>query len=159
MAKGKICVIDGCCKPEKARGWCNAHWYRWYRHGDPIAGRSAWGEPERWLREVAFCYEGDECLIWPFGRITAGYGNLYFGGEWGYAHRRVCEEVNGPATTPKHEAAHSCGKGHEGCVTKKHLRWATHAENMADMLEHGTSNLGKKFRRAKPVEISLEMVQ
>ena len=34
----KHCSIDGCEKPRKARGWCDAHWCRWRRHGDQLAG-------------------------------------------------------------------------------------------------------------------------
>lgn len=32
-----ICSIEGCEKPHYARGWCKKHWYRWRRHGDPLA--------------------------------------------------------------------------------------------------------------------------
>lgn len=32
------CAIDGCERPVSKRGWCNAHYLRWYRHGDPLAG-------------------------------------------------------------------------------------------------------------------------
>lgn len=27
------CVIDGCCDPQLARGWCRKHYLRWYRIG------------------------------------------------------------------------------------------------------------------------------
>lgn len=33
------CSVNGCERAVKARGWCNAHWSRWKRHGDPAAGR------------------------------------------------------------------------------------------------------------------------
>jgi hypothetical protein len=55
----------------------------------------------------------------------------------------VCEQVNGPPPSSKHEVAHSCGRGHEGCVNRRHLRWATRKENHADRIKHGT--LGKKL--------------
>lgn len=31
-----ICSIEGCEKPTYARGWCEKHWARWHRHGDPV---------------------------------------------------------------------------------------------------------------------------
>lgn len=30
------CAIPGCGKPHRARGWCKAHYSKWYRHGDPL---------------------------------------------------------------------------------------------------------------------------
>lgn len=33
------CSIDGCGKRAiNSRGWCNAHYHRWQRHGDPLGG-------------------------------------------------------------------------------------------------------------------------
>lgn len=34
----KTCSIEGCEKVAKARGWCNAHWLKWRKYGDPAAG-------------------------------------------------------------------------------------------------------------------------
>lgn len=49
-----VCSIDGCDSTTFARGWCNAHYKRWYRHGDPTAPRQA-----RTLAECAPIIEGD----------------------------------------------------------------------------------------------------
>lgn len=37
----RICIIEGCDKPVKckSRGWCNPHYQRWYRHGDPLISK------------------------------------------------------------------------------------------------------------------------
>ena len=32
------CIVTGCIDPAIARGWCNAHYRRWRRHGDPLGG-------------------------------------------------------------------------------------------------------------------------
>ena len=37
MAK-RTCSIDGCDRSHAARGWCNTHWARWRKHGDPLVG-------------------------------------------------------------------------------------------------------------------------
>lgn len=34
----RICSIDGCERPAKVRGWCQVHYMRWYRNGDPEVG-------------------------------------------------------------------------------------------------------------------------
>lgn len=37
MANSLICSVDGCSNPSKARGWCDKHWSRWRKFGDPEA--------------------------------------------------------------------------------------------------------------------------
>ena len=32
---GRLCVIDGCGRPQYARGWCERHWKRHRKYGDP----------------------------------------------------------------------------------------------------------------------------
>ena len=140
-----LCSIENCGKPVRARGWCNAHWCRWRRHGDPCGGGTFIGEPERFLREVVLTYDGTDCLIWPYSKHGAGYAQIRDKeGKNRPVARLVCEERHGPPPTPDHEAAHSCGNGHEACVTKRHLDWKTHAGNMADTLLHGTHNRGER---------------
>lgn len=76
------------------------------------------------------------CLIWPFSRNPSGYAGFTVLGVRHYAHRYMCELVNGPPPTPKHEAAHSCGQGHMGCVHPNHLSWKSVAENVQDSWDH-----------------------
>lgn len=52
----------------------------------------------------------------------------------------MCELAHGPAPSGKHQAAHNCGKGHEGCVNPRHLEWKTNKENSIDKIRHGTTN-------------------
>jgi hypothetical protein len=139
MATDKICSIDGCSKQAKHRGWCAAHYHRWQRHGDPLGGRTSWGEPDKFLRDVVMQFGRNECLIWPFSRNSeTGYAVMRRDGKTKLVSRIVCEETNGKPPSKSHISAHSCGNGHLGCVTQKHLRWATYAENEADKKEHGT---------------------
>lgn len=83
-------------------------------------------------------FAGDECLTWPFSTAPTGYGMLGHLGEQLYAHRYMCELVNGPPPSPTHEAAHSCGRGKFGCVDPRHLSWKTPTENALDSKGHGT---------------------
>src|SRR5690606_24396026 len=116
------------------------------RAADPIMEK---GHPERFFREVALVYEGDECLIWPYARSDAGYAHGWVDGALHNIHRLVCEVVNGPPPTPDHQAAHNCGNGDLGCVAKGHLQWKTPVENSADMLIHGTRERGDQRYNAK----------
>jgi hypothetical protein len=83
-------------------------------------------------------YDADFCLIFPFFRDPNGYGTLRHNGKTHYAHRLMCELVNGPPPGPEYEAAHSCGNGDEGCANPRHLSWKTKAGNRQDSLAHGT---------------------
>lgn len=153
--RGSVCQVDGCGKPAKARGWCGAHYRRWHKHGDPgesFPRGSSVGSPQRYFYEVVLAYEGDDCLPWTFGRSSDGYGRMRHGGKARNVHRVVCEEENGPPPSSKHDAAHSCGKGHEGCVAKRHLSWKTRSKNQMDRVAHGTSNRGEQCGAAKITE-------
>ena len=96
------------------------------------------GRAIRWLCENAD-HKGKDCLIWPFSRLR-GYGQFKHEGEKYYAHRYMCELAHGPAPTPEHQAAHSCGQGDRGCVNPNHLSWKTQSGNQLDRRLHGTKN-------------------
>jgi hypothetical protein len=87
-----------------------------------------------YLAEV-ISYTGNLCVLWPFGRKGTGYGEVQFGNGQKVisVHRWVCEQVNGSPPKRNMDAAHSCGKGKFGCITPRHLCWATWAENIADL--------------------------
>jgi hypothetical protein len=103
------------------------------------------GEPRAFL-EQSLKIETDECIIWPYA-TAKGAAKI---GKFSYVVSRIiCEKVYGAPPTKKHEAAHCCGKGHLGCINWKHLRWATHQENDADKIIHGTSNRGRNNGSAK----------
>lgn len=85
-------------------------------------------------------YDGDDCLRWPWSTDPrTGRGWVGYLGRTRWAHRIMCELVNGPPPTPKHQASHSCGRGHTGCVHPKHLSWKTQSGNQLDRRKHGTT--------------------
>lgn len=135
MLRGPVCTVEGCNSKPRGRGLCNMHWLRWRKHGDPLGGRTPNGESLRYFKEVVCRYDREDCLLWPYGRGGNGYAQI---GDV-YVHRLACESRHGPAPEGKPEAAHSCGNGHLGCVSPKHLRWASHVENMDDMAVQGRS--------------------
>jgi len=149
MAISQVCSIPDCGKRHKAHGWCAMHYGRWRKHGDINGGATPKGDAMRFYREVALVYDGDECLIWPYSRNVGGYGTMRYGGRKRIVPRLVCIETNGEPPTSKHAAAHSCGKGHEGCVAKRHLSWKTAVGNAADMVIHGTRLIGDRRWNAK----------
>lgn len=97
------------------------------------------GKAFRWLMEHVN-HQGDACLIWPFGvdrRVNRGM--LGYNGRHYWAHRFMCELAHGAPPTPKHQAAHNCGKGHYRCVNPRHLEWKTNAQNQLDRAKNGNA--------------------
>lgn len=69
--------------------------------------------------------------------------------ETNIASRKMCILAHGPPPSENHQAAHSCGKGHEACVNPRHLYWATQVDNMKDQIVHGTRAYGMRHGRRK----------
>jgi hypothetical protein len=158
------CSIDGCNDnahhdARGSRGLCSRHYGRLLRHGDPLSGRRSPGEALSFLKTVAAHYTGDDCLMWDYHTLANGYGQVRVGAKQALAHRYVCKVVKGPPPTPKHEAAHSCGNGHLGCVNPNHLEWKTRTENAADMVVHGTLALGERHGMAKLTEDAVREIR
>lgn len=158
MTSARLCSIPGCGKTHKGKGFCASHYKRLRLHGDPLGGGVSPEEPRRFYHEVVLQYDGDDCLIWPYTRNGCGYGRIQRNGKRREVHRVLCEDTKGPPPTPKHESAHSCGKGHLGCVTKGHLSWKTHKENNDDKLAHGTHNRGERHPLAKLTEAEARQI-
>jgi hypothetical protein len=147
MAKSRICLIPNCGKPVKTRGWCKAHYSRWWQYGDPQAERK-WGQAQRFIQDVLLPMQTDECVKWPFSTDTHGRPRLSVHNRSVVGTRYLCALVHGNPPTAKHQAAHSCGQGAASCCNPKHLYWATRVENEADKLVHGTSNRGARNGQA-----------
>ena len=134
-------------------GLCSKHYQRFKKHGDPTIVKEQPSPAKDWALAHKD-HTSDECLIWPFHIGKDGYGRIHYpnGGQLTTAARFMCLLAHGKPPTPKHETAHSCGKGNEGCVNPKHLYWATPTENQADRVTHGTSNRGAQQWNAKLTE-------
>jgi hypothetical protein len=65
-------------------------------------------------------------------------------------HTLVCVAFHGPPPSPDHEVAHGDGSRSNNVWTN--LRWATHQENAADMIEHGRTNRGTAAHQGKLCE-------
>ena len=147
MANPRICTVAGCDNTHYARGWCQRHYASWRAHGDPLAAqpKTPEGQPLAYL--LAHMHDAT-CPSWPFSNLR-GYARLQYEGRVQYAHRVVCKMVNGPPPSLKHEAAHNCGNGSQGCFRAACLEWKTGSENQADRRRHGTDNRGSRHGMAR----------
>lgn len=108
--------------------------------------------------ERAKIYDGDDCLIWPFSKRKEGYGRIKIGDALYSPHRIICEFENGPPPSDIHHAAHSCGRGIDGCVSRRHLAWKLPVDNEADKILHGTVCLGERSPSARLTEASVRSI-
>jgi hypothetical protein len=157
MAKSPICSVPDCGKPRLTRLYCSSHNHRFVRHGDPLAGGPPVGLPAKHLVEVVLPYDGDDCIEWPFTRMVSGYGQVTFKKRKCLVHRLVCELTNGPPPIASMDAAHNCGNPR--CVTPKHVRWATRAENLSDRHAHGTATIGERHGHSKLTETDVHEIR
>lgn len=156
--RSKSCLVDGCIKnahrdANGKLGYCCMHYKRFKAHGNPLTVKVTPSPALDWIAEHAG-YKGDGCLEWPFAHGEDGYGRVRVArtGSTMTASRFMCVLAHGDSPSPKHEAAHSCGLGHQGCVNPKHLYWATSKENHADKIIHETTNRGERYGLAKLTE-------
>ena len=91
----------------------------------------------------------DECIVWPYGKSSNGYGRVKVDGKMCLTHRvalqltkprptgKVCsirgDWVNGDRLQAAHGPCHN-----PACFNPQHLSWKTHAENMGDKERDGT---------------------
>lgn len=152
------CLADGCVEPSVAKGLCKPHWHRMRRYGSPTGGKYREGAASEWL-VAHVSHAGSECLTWPFGRNSRGYGAVGFRGRRVGAHRAMCILAHGEPPKANSHAAHSCGKGHEGCVNPRHISWKTPKENQRDRAAHGTHSRGQKNVRALVTEDDVKAIR
>lgn len=113
------------------------------------------GKGARYLWLLAHVgHQGDDCLFWPFPPHE-GYRSLSYLGVSYSAHRFMCELANGQRPEG-YEAAHSCGRGGEGCLNPRHLSWKTRTENERDKFRHGGTawNAGKAQEKLTAADVA-----
>lgn len=146
------CRIEGCGGRVRTLGLCDAH-YSLHRRGGNVnrPKRESKGKSEgiAFLEALVSEPASDDCIPWPFGSHSNGYGAVIFEGRQITASRAVCIMAHGAPQDADLHAAHSCGNGHKGCVNPRHIRWDTPSGNHADRARHGTLLAAERHPRAK----------
>lgn len=160
MAKAALCKVAGCIKTVTAKGLCSTHYSRLRTNGSAyIVKVPKNGTLPQWIRDHVD-WGGDGCLIWPFSRNPNGYAcQVSMDGRKVYAHDHMCRLAHGDKPSPKHEVAHSCGHGRQGCVHPGHIRWATRKENMVDMMGHGRTTRGTRSCHQRLTEDEVRQIR
>lgn len=150
------CKVEGCERKPYGLTYCLAHLSRFKRYGSPTSGRAMVGDGLKFIAALDRDDDSPECIHWPWG--IKDYPQTTVDGKVVIVSRLLCEQMYGPPPTAAHQAAHSCGNGHLGCVKPKHLRWATPAENGADIRKHGTQR-GERNAFAKLTDAQVEEIR
>jgi len=117
------CSVESCQRVNEARGYCQLHYNRLMKHGDPLIG----GKPTR-KQQFASSYleDANGCWIWNRSLVTGGYA-AFWDGQTVSGHRWSYEHFIGPV--PKGmQLDHLCRV--RECVNPHHLEPVTLAENV-----------------------------
>lgn len=151
MATQRICSIPGCNKPRLAQERCSTHYSQLFRSGKMKRVYAPHKQGAAFL-EAALTSETDDCIIWPYGKSSSGYGEI---GSLG-AHNIICRRAYGDPPPNKTLACHSCGK--RDCVNKRHLRWGSSRDNTDDAIKHKTTLQGERHPNAKISELQAQEI-
>lgn len=160
MKKG--CSVKGCPDAHEARGFCNKHYIRWKKYGDPLVYRHG-RERGAKLSEVVQ-YElsrsvllNNGCLKTQSALDEKGYGHVTFCGKRRRLTRLVLENKIGRHLAKGEQANHTCHN--PSCINPEHLYVGTHQRNMADMVASKRQVKGARSHWAKLTESAVRRIR
>ena len=135
------CKIKGCENKYRTAGFCNAHYLRNYRHGDPNIKKSKWNEKLDYKVSESNCFE-----VTSHKPGNHGYPLIMHKKKCLPAHRKIYEEMFGEI--PKGQLVrHKCDN--RLCINPEHLELGTFKDNMNDKVKRGRQAKGEQNARSK----------
>jgi hypothetical protein len=118
------CLVDGCTRRVRGRGWCGTHYERWRKTGSVELRRRPTSAERFW----SFVDAAGDCWLW-LGTKSRGYGTFYHDrhAHSVVAHRWAYEYLCGPIGDGL-QLDHLCRN--PSCVNPDHLEPVTGAENI-----------------------------
>jgi hypothetical protein len=154
------CGHKDCERPLYALGWCQLHYVRVRKHGNPEGGNTHAPPEVRFWRGVKKAGP-DECWIKTAKR--GKYASFQPGGKGSpsvLAHRFAYEITKGPIPNGL-IVMHSCDN--RRCVNPAHLSVGTHKDNTADMIAKGrharVAPVGEASGKAVITEADVRMIR
>ena len=140
------CIVDGCDRQSKAKGYCNTHYERIRKNGTLDLTRIPDTRPIH--ERIMDCIEMlPESGCWLFVGPGGEYGQILVYGEKAPrpVHRVMWEHANGPIP-PGMFVLHKCDIGR--CCNPSHLFIGTQQVNMTDKVNKQRQARGEKMGNA-----------
>lgn len=145
------CKVEGCANKYRYGGFCNAHYLRNLRYGDPLIKKKKWKEKLNYKITQDGCYE-----VISHKPGNHGYPLVSYKGKSQPAHRKVYEEMF--AEIPKgFLVRHKCDN--RICVNPEHLELGTFEDNMNDKVERGRQAKGEGNASSKLKEWQVKEIK
>jgi len=126
----KVCAVESCDLPSRARGWCPKHYRRWKLYGDPAAVTVIRGDELSRFWAKVDRRGNDECWPWTGALTHDGYGRFRLRYSHEIAARTAYRLLVGPIPEGKqidHVWERGCRR--RDCVNPAHLEPVTPAAN------------------------------
>lgn len=135
----KLCEVDSCPKEVRRRTYCFAHYQKYMKYGDPLAGGIHYETPEEAFA-ARTVWQGD-CLVWTGSVDASGYGTIRVKGKTIKVHRFAYEMYVAPIPAGLF-LDHRCHN--RRCANDSHLRPVTNKQNMENRKPNKGSTSGVK---------------
>jgi len=148
-----MCSLDGCDSPVFARDWCQKHYARWRRHGDPTYSRYRMDLTAEQRIEQHIDRDGaGGCWLWTGRLDVSGYARDKVDSREVLVHRWLWEQANGPMPDGL-VSDHLC-RVHR-CVNPDHIEAVTNYVNCA-VRGHAHFAAGRENRCMRGHDLTVE---
>ena len=121
----RACSIEGCEGQHEAKGYCQKHYLRYKKWGDPLRTKYS-GNEDRFWKNVD---KTGACWLWKLDRNSSGHGRFRVRRKLWLAHRYAYTIVRGPIPEGL-QVNHLCDN--PACVKPSHLVLGDHQQNKED---------------------------
>ena len=113
---------------------------------EPHGTKQHWCSPKCSFWDKVEIGSPSKCWIWPYGKITAGYGEFIFSAMHFYTHRFMWQEIHGKIPDDMC-ILHKCDN--PSCINPAHLFLGTKLDNTRDMISKDRNPKGEDYNHAK----------